>query len=376
MPPVPRDENRRKAGVQKSMASKPAKPVPPAALPKASSYVVPPAAVPLGQAEKRLPGKAEWIAMETFTFAEPPSPTSRANAATAPPVGTATRAPRDPANEVPRAILSRFGSLVKNMVKLAADASEQRRGDLLPCLPISDVVKQIARRVNFFSDSGAARDAQFQEVWQDIIKVLCGIFGPRLGRGVRQSAITDILGCIYDVELMHDAVPVPVEGVRQVTNAVYQYCDPPAAMAALCSVLRHQHTESAHLNDARSVGMVVDGIQRVSRRAGEIPQRDCVPMLYEIQKFCSGGDGHDTSLYESLVKRGVSLTDEPMTSLPVTGRGPMPSPLAAMRVAGCNIRDACGAEFTNNALRSLHTDAGRQRLVQILMSDTVNGMTA
>lgn len=260
---------------------------------------------------------------------------------------------------------------MKCMVLLSQNAAAERRGDLLPCLPLHEGVKQIARRINFLSDSGAGKSTEFLDLWPDIAKVLTTIFGPRLGRGVRQSGLTDILGCLYDVEIMRNQMPVPLDSIHEVVAAVYKYCDPPAAFSALVSMLRYQHTNSAHMNDEKSVGMVVDGIIRVSKRANEMPQRDCAPMLYEIQRWCNiGDDGID--VYLKLQQCGQSITDK---------SGVLP----ALCSAAHNIQLVCGAEVMQVALRQLPADIGRERLMQMLSKepctrtthiDPVNGADA
>eukprot|EP01065_Artemidia_motanka_P023920 TRINITY_DN28574_c0_g1_i1.p1 TRINITY_DN28574_c0_g1~~TRINITY_DN28574_c0_g1_i1.p1 ORF type:complete len:595 (+),score=206.97 TRINITY_DN28574_c0_g1_i1:75-1787(+) len=307
------------------------------------AHCAPPAAVP-AEAEKHTPGRMEWAAMDAFEFGEPASPTCQMRISQcAPKLGTAMRAPKDPRDQVTEHVMPRFIALVTQLTRLTGDADASRRGDLLPHLSVSDVVRQVVKRVNWFSDTGAAKTGTFKHgAWPKFCELMSTIFGGRLGRDVRQNALTDVLGCVFDVELMPDVVPVPAPEVTAVRDSIYAHSCPTACISALLSMMRHQHTESAHLNDENSVGMVVQGIERLCRRVSDFRDGDPTAVIREIQKFCEYPDQNGVDLWTRLEKSGFSAADPP--------RGARPSPLGCVRCLAHSIQDVYGPASTSTPL--------------------------
>eukprot|EP01062_Namystynia_karyoxenos_P067982 TRINITY_DN6213_c0_g1_i1.p1 TRINITY_DN6213_c0_g1~~TRINITY_DN6213_c0_g1_i1.p1 ORF type:complete len:703 (+),score=146.15 TRINITY_DN6213_c0_g1_i1:149-2257(+) len=334
-------------------------------LPLPHGSCAPPAAVALSPSqsgERHTPGRFEWEAMEAFEFGEPPSPTSRVRISScAPALGTVMRAPKDPADQLTERVLPRFRELVTQLIKLTGDSHASRHGDLLPHLSISEVVRQVVKRINWFSDTGAARTPDFRPVWQGFCSLMGTIFGGgRFGRDVKQGALTDLLGCVFDVELMPDAVPVAAADVARTRSAVLGHSEPTACICSLLSMLRHQHTESAHLNDTRSVGMVVSALLQCCRRAGEVG--DPTQLVKEMQRFCDYPDpvtGID--LWTRLCNDGYSLGDPPL--------GPRPSPLGALRALARSLSGACPQHLLATAINVQEAGSRSPRMAQLFADE-------
>eukprot|EP00756_Hemistasia_phaeocysticola_P062307 Hpha_TRINITY_DN5737_c0_g1::TRINITY_DN5737_c0_g1_i1::g.147479::m.147479 len=308
------------------------------------------------ETHKHVPGRFEWAVMDAFQFGDPPSPSSQARTTKSPPpLGTVMRAPKDPTDQNTEKVLPRFHALIVQLVRLTGDTDPSRRGDLLPHLSVSDVVRQVVKRLNWFSDTGAAKQSTFKPVWSCFCDLIRNVFCGRLGKDVRQTALTDLLGCVFDIELMPEVVPVDLGELGLVRDRIYGYSCATACVSALLSMMRHQHTESAHLNDSRSVGVVVTGIVALARRVGDARDGDPFPVLKELQRFCDYPDPtHGVDLFTRLSREGFCVSDSPA--------GPRPSPLGAARALAAAVQETWGKEVVAAAIASLAAGGRPSRL--------------
>eukprot|EP00754_Rhynchopus_humris_P037891 Rhum_TRINITY_DN2056_c0_g1::Rhum_TRINITY_DN2056_c0_g1_i1::g.5670::m.5670 len=290
--------------------------------------------------------------MQCFAFGDPPSPTSARAMQEAPPVGKPSRpAPR---TDHPEEAMARFAGLAARLSTIVA--SKEPGADLLPHLSASEVVKQLVRRMNGFTDSGSAREAADYRGVYAVFQRLVDVIFKKMGGTIRSSALVDLLGCVFDMQLAHDYCKawVSLRELRHVADVVRSSADPAALFSALLLMIRQQ---CAQINpatgggvDKTALSLCIGELLSATKVAAKQNARDPAGLLKDLYRFTDAHDSH-----WSVMKRFYSLADDPEA----------PSPLGAVYFVVVHIVAYAGLAEVRAALGRLEVPQG-SRLGQIV----------
>ena len=264
-----------------------------------------PLAVPTSRYQK--PVMTTYEAMEAFTFGEPSSPRSRMAEKSGPPVGQPVHTPK--LKESNEEVISRFLNLMKTLL-LTASRSQT---ELLPHLSPTEIVKSLVRRVNGFTDSGAARSTpSYKIVFDTLVQLLNTIFTTKLGKDVRASALVELLGSVFDMKLAPDYCEpwVSVSELKELNNTIIRGSDPLAGFSALLLMLRQQCCLPSI--DKEAIRLCISDLIPMSVAAARQTISDPTLMLKELYRFT---DAHETH-WASMASR-YSLSDHPEKPSPL-----------------------------------------------------------
>eukprot|EP01060_Flectonema_neradi_P025084 TRINITY_DN3391_c0_g1_i1.p1 TRINITY_DN3391_c0_g1~~TRINITY_DN3391_c0_g1_i1.p1 ORF type:complete len:440 (+),score=73.65 TRINITY_DN3391_c0_g1_i1:53-1372(+) len=248
-----------------------------------------------------------YQAMEAFSFGEPPSPRSKIAEKSAPPVGQPIHTPK--VKESSEDVISRFLNMMRTLVNTAS----RSQTELLPHLSPTEIVKSLVRRVNEFTDSGAARGTpNYKIVFDTFVQLLSIIFTTRLGKDVRASALVELLGSIFDMKLAPDYCSHWVSGseLKNLNNLIIRGADPLAGFSALLLMLRQQCCLPSI--DKEAIRLCINDLIPMSSAAARQTVSDPTLMLKELYRFT---DAHETH-WASMSSR-YSLSDHPDTPSPL-----------------------------------------------------------
>eukprot|EP01064_Diplonema_japonicum_P020402 TRINITY_DN2974_c0_g4_i1.p1 TRINITY_DN2974_c0_g4~~TRINITY_DN2974_c0_g4_i1.p1 ORF type:complete len:448 (+),score=93.43 TRINITY_DN2974_c0_g4_i1:93-1436(+) len=259
------------------------------------------------------PGQTDWRAVEAFTFGDPPSPTSRSDIClNAPPLGRPVRTPKE-VNPSPEAVMKRFLRLVDRIIRVAP---EKEKADLLPHLSVSDVIKQVVRRMNEFTDTGAARAVNdYRPVYSAYQRLIVEVFTNKaLAREVRASAMVDLIGSIFDTLLAPEYCKpwVSVQEILGLKKVVLRGANPAASFTGLLLMMRQQ---CAHAGDEKALQMCIQELMPISQKAARLYASDIQILLKETYRFCDSHSSHWSAMCSKW-----TLGDDPL----------QPSPLGAI----------------------------------------------
>ena len=290
--------------------------------------------------------------MQCFAFGDPPSPTSARAMQEAPPVGKPSR----PAGRTdhPEEAMARFAGLAARLSTIVA--SKEPGADLLPHLSASEVVKQLVRRMNGFTDSGSAREAADYRGVYAVFQRLVDVIFQKMGGTIRSSALVDLLGCLFDMQLAHDYCKawVSLRELRNVADVVRTSADPAALFSALLLMIRQQ---CAQINpatggglDKTALSLCIGELLAATKVAAKQNARDPAGLLKDLYRFTDAHDSH-----WSVMKRFYSLADDPEA----------PSPLGAIYFVVVHIVAYAGLAEVRASLGRLEVPQG-SRLGQIV----------
>ncbi|KAJ9454263.1 hypothetical protein DIPPA_34386 [Diplonema papillatum] len=284
------------------------------------------------------PGQTDWGTLSSFSFGAPPSPRSSVAIATnAPRLGVPVRSPEDESTD--EEVMNRFVCMANRIAKVTP---AKQADDILPHVSASDVVRQIVRRVNGFTDTGAARRVEsYRTVYSSFERAICTIFKSPVGKLVRASALVDLMGCLFDMLLAPEYCKpwVSVAELQELKRTIVAGCDSSAAFAALVLMLRQQCAQVHNVQsvDQTAVSICIKELLPVATQAAREHAADIHIVLKELYRFTDSHDSHWAAM-----KRLYSLSDDPLY--------PAPSPLGAV----------------SRIVSTLHNIVGHQSLMQAI----------
>ena len=255
--------------------------------------------------------------MGAFSFGDPPSPTSsQAIRSFGPPLGKQVKPTTQDREEAPESIMKRFTTLVNELAVVTE--KKQPGSDLLPHLSASEIVKQLVRRINGFTDSGGAKQVEdYRPVFASFMRLLEVLF-TRMGKTVRSSALVDLLGCLFDMLLAFDYCRSWVSRceIRTLMESIKEKADVNNVFSSLLLMVRQQCSQISPSTgeglDKDALGLCIAEMLPVAKTAAKRGSKDIAALLKEVYRFTDSHDSH-----WSAMKLKYSLSDPPHNPSPL-----------------------------------------------------------